>query len=156
MILASITPAFASLSPTGLHSLAPSFASQLPLGFAFISPFLIPILVPAIFFLFIASMVGMGLLSKTEQEKARQATIRLAIEKGQPLPPELLKEGAPREKADDRKAGLILVAVGVGSFIALRVADFIDVRNIEWFAAVPFLIGVALLINHALQAKKPL
>ena len=154
MIPSPLSTAFASLSPAGLLPLASSFDIRFPHGFADVSPILIPILVPAVFFFFITCMVAIGVLSKTEKEMARQATIRLAIEKGQPLPPELLKGGVPPEKGDDRRAGLILIAVGIGAFIALRIADFVNIHNIEWFAAIPFLIGVALLLNCALQKKK--
>jgi hypothetical protein len=154
MILSSLAPALTSLSPVDLPPLASLFSIHPAHVLAEFTPLLIPILVPAVFFLLLNCMVGIGLIAKTEQEKARQATIRLAIEKGQPLPPELVKEGVPPKKTDDRKSGLILIAVGVGSFVALRVADFFDIHNVEWFAAIPFLIGVALLVNCALQKKK--
>ena len=163
MILSSVLPTLASLSPAGLLPLASSSDFHLPASFAEFSPLLIPILVPAVFFLFITCMVALGVVKKIEQEKARQATIRMAIEKGQPIPPEMLAEKQfqiPPEllkaKApDDRKTGLILVAGGIGSFVALRAVDLFQIHGIEWFAAIPFLIGVALLLNYALQQKKP-
>lgn len=136
---------------------------------ASLEPWLISIAIPGMVFLFVGVIVGLGLWHKTETEKARQATIRLALEKGQfvppellkgqPVPPELLKEllkaGPPKAdlKGNDRRFGLINVALGIGLFVALRAMSY-QTGGAEWFALIPFLIGVALLVNWALT-KKP-
>jgi len=169
----------ATLPIMNISPLVLTFAAQsmtVPLASLFhwpvigaLEPWMISIAIPGMVFLFIAVIVGFGLWHSTETEKARQATIRLALEKGLPLPPdllkrqpvppellkELLKAGPPKAdlKGNDRRFGLINVALGIGLFVALRAMPY-QTGGAEWFALIPFLIGVALLVNWALT-KNP-
>ena len=91
----------ATLPIMNISPLVLTFAAQsmtVPLASLFhwpvigaLEPWMISIAIPGMVFLFIAVIVGFGLWHSTETEKARQATIRLALEKGLPLPPDLLK-----------------------------------------------------------------
>ena len=70
-------------------------------------------------FAFIVAIVAVNSANARKKAELHHATIRLALEKGQPLPPELLNPPAacePKRKFNDRKAGLILIAVGIGLY----------------------------------------
>jgi hypothetical protein len=77
-----------------------------------------------------------------------QVTIRAALEKGQPLSPELLERlmlpiasNANRRNVDLRR-GVILVAVGVGIGV-IGVAAAPTLKEALAFAVLPFVIGLA-------------
>ena len=95
-------------------------------------------------------IVVAGLYFRHQQEKLWHETARIALEKGQPMPPMRdEKEARPgsRDAAQDFRAGLVLVGVGVGLYFFLGFG----------FAALVGSIGVALLVYSAcvaLFAKK--
>jgi hypothetical protein len=103
-------------------------------------------------FAFVIAIVAINHVNARRKAELRHETIRLALEKGQPLPPELLNMPATVEqkpKSNDRKAGLILIAVGVGLYFFFSAGGW-ESRipgNLRWVALIPGLIGVALLIN---------
>jgi hypothetical protein len=89
-------------------------------------------------------------------------TARLALEKGQPIPEQSPDSGGNwfgsanqtenKDIAANRRRGLLIsglvnVAVGAGLFIALVNMA----KQAAYFAAIPFFIGVALLIAAALD-----
>jgi hypothetical protein len=121
-------------------------------SFDFEAGTLIPIVAIAAPFLFAFAMVAIGASADARKQKLRHDTIRLAIEKGQPIPADVLEVDASKKKRDDRRSGLILIAVGVGSFFFLRnFTGFAGERGLEWAALIPGLIGVAMLISWALD-----
>jgi len=80
-------------------------------------------------------------------------TARLALEKGQPLPI-LPDDDTPRSAdsgsaANDIRAGLVLIAVGVGLYLFL--GNFIS-RALGYVGAIPGFIGVALLLFGTVRA----
>jgi hypothetical protein len=91
-------------------------------------------------------VIFMGVRSKDRAEM--QKTIRMSIEKGQPLPPELIddlrdtRKGRGRSPMRDIRAGIILMAVAGG----MTAWNYIDHGGPSGIAAIPGLIGVALLI----------
>jgi len=103
-------------------------------------------------FAFVVAIVAMRFSNARRKAELQHQTIRLALEKGQPLPPELLNMPAAVEqkpKCNDRKAGLILIAVGVGLYFFFSAGGW-ESRipgNLRWVALIPGLIGVALLLN---------
>jgi hypothetical protein len=94
---------------------------------------------------------------RSKERAEAQKTIRMAIEKGQPLPQEYLdslqKTGrATKSPGSDIRSGLILIAVGVG----MAVWAYIDhgyLTGLAGVAAIPGFIGVALLIMGIINAN---
>ena len=97
--------------------------------------------------------------------RLRHETARLALEKGQPLPPWIGDENedgaattstatpavAPSRKRPGLLGGLVLVAVGAGLYLGLERAA----PTLSHFAAVPAFTGVALLHHGLLDALLP-
>ena len=139
---------------TTIWGLPPAF-----LDIGGVGPYLIPIAGMA----FVLGIIIIGSLEKTQKEKLRHETIRRALEKGQTVPSELLDGTAsfrllaekfgPRPR-DDRRAGLICLAIGIGIFLFfhfMRLSEHDIPAGVPWLGAIPALIGVALLINWALE-----
>jgi Domain of unknown function (DUF6249) len=81
-------------------------------------------------------------------------TIRMMVEKGQPVPPELLAPlpSAPPQRSDMRR-GVILVMVGLGLMLFLGAAN--DWEGGAWAVGlIPLLIGVGYLLVWKLERKK--
>jgi Domain of unknown function (DUF6249) len=81
-------------------------------------------------------------------------TIRMMVEKGQPVPPELLAPPAPvqRQRSDMRR-GVVLVMVGLGLMLFLGAVS--DWEGGGWaLGTIPFLIGVGYLLVWKLEGKK--
>jgi Domain of unknown function (DUF6249) len=90
--------------------------------------------------------------SAHRREKLWHETARVALEKGQPLPP-MPAEAAPSPvKAgppNDIRTGLVLVALGAGLYLFL---DTFVARNLGYVGAIPGFIGLALLFYGLLSA----
>lgn len=80
---------------------------------------------------------------KHRKARINQETIVRLAEKGLPIPPELM---APPSRYASLKAGLMLVAVGIGLAIFQH-----DVGKPWTIGLIPGLIGVALLIAWAIE-----
>ena len=107
-------------------------------------------------FAFVIAIMAINHLNARRKAELHHETIRLALEKGQPLPPELLDPpvaAEPKIKVSDRKSGLILIAVGIGLyFFFLGIAEPMNIPvGVRWVGLIPGLIGVALLINWAFE-----
>jgi len=75
----------------------------------------------------------------------------LMIEKGQPIPPELLQsQDPPRRPKSDLRSGLVLVGIGIGVGIFL----YVQHGNVWPAALIPLLMGVAFLITWKIEANK--
>ncbi|MET0337393.1 MAG: DUF6249 domain-containing protein [Caulobacter sp.] len=79
------------------------------------------VLIPLAPFIMVIAIVVIPQWLKSRERREMQATVRAAIEKGQPLPPELIeamsKEVKPTKTssaARDVRIGVILIAVGAG------------------------------------------
>ena len=86
--------------------------------------------------------------------RMRQRTIRMMVEKGQPVPAELLAPATRgiRRRSDVRR-GVIWTMVGLGLIIWLAAVN--DWEGGAWsFGLIPFLIGVGYLIVWKLENKK--
>ncbi len=79
-------------------------------------------------------------------------TLRAMIDKGVPIPPELLaapRESAPPRIRNDFRTGLILVCIGLALMIITRGS-----YRMPNFGLIPFLIGIAFLIAWKVEQKK--
>jgi hypothetical protein len=86
--------------------------------------------------------------------RSRQRTIRMMVEKGQPVPAELL---APHTKAvrqrSDVRRGVIWTMTGLGAMIFLGAVN--DWEGGAWsIGLIPFLIGLGYLMIWKLEGKK--
>jgi hypothetical protein len=88
------------------------------------------------------TIILVGMRHKQERRRLWHETARLALEKGQPLPP---PDEAPHAgTTNDFRVGLILVAIGAACYIAIEDRDKLVL------AAVPGFVGLALVINGVL------
>ena len=81
-------------------------------------------------------------------------TIRMMVEKGQPVPPALLAPPPPalRQRSDMRR-GVVLVMVGLGLILFLGAVN--DWEGGAWAVGIiPFLIGVGYLLVWKLEGRK--
>ena len=86
--------------------------------------------------------------------RMRQRTIRMMVEKGQPVPAELLAPEMRRvRRRSDVRRGVIWTMVGLGLIIWLAAVN--DWEGGAWsFGLIPFLIGLGYLIVWKLENKK--
>nr|WP_240387265.1 DUF6249 domain-containing protein [Brevundimonas naejangsanensis] len=100
---------------------------------------------------------------KSRDRREMQATLRSAIEKGQPLPPEVIesitKDNAkpPATAARDLRTGVILLAVAMGIAImgyALRFNAMDAFYAVSGVAAIPGMIGLAFIILSIFNKNK--
>ena len=112
-------------------------------GIVFLSIFGAPVL--------IVIMIGIFALLVS---RSRQRTIRMLVEKGQPVPAELLAPAtrAVRQRSDVRR-GVVWTMVGLGLMIWLGAVN--DWEGGAWsLGLIPFLIGLGYLIVWKLENKK--
>jgi len=112
-------------------------------GIVFLSIFGAPVL--------IVVMIGIFTLLVS---RSRQRTIRMLVEKGQPVPAELLAPAtrAVRQRSDVRR-GVVWSMVGLGLMIFLGAVN--DWEGGAWsLGLIPFLIGLGYLIVWKLENKK--
>ena len=114
----------------------------------------VPLGVPLGSFAMVVGIVWLGVGLKLKRNKMLHETIRLMIDKGQPIPPELLQpqELASRPRSDLR-TGLVMIAVGIG--LSLLLISLHDLpRGIAAVGVIPFLMGVAFLIAWKIESNK--
>ena len=86
--------------------------------------------------------------------RSRQRTIRMMVEKGQPVPAELLAPHtrAVRQRSDVRR-GVIWTMIGLGAMIFFGAVN--DWEGGVWsIGLIPFLIGLGYLMVWKLEGKK--
>ena len=120
---------------------------------------LIPIVAIIFTFGMPIAIVAIIRIGKSRDNAELQRTLRMSIEKGQPLPPEFVEsmqksQPRPKSPATDLRWGLILIAVALG----IIAWNFFDngyvVDGDAGFAAVPGFIGLALLILGIIGNRK--
>ncbi len=97
------------------------------------------------------AIVAIIQISKARNNAELQKTLRMSIEKGQPLPPEFvesMQRAVPKAKnpMNDVRAGLILMAVAVGAMIWNYLDHGVVGGHMSGVAAIPGLIGLVLFI----------
>ena len=98
-----------------------------------------------------------GAISKAHKQRLHHETIRLALEKGQPIPAGTFQEDRSMGGANelgriptkrDRRAGLILLGIAFGLLVFLWAKEG---HGVQWVALIPGGIGAALLLNAMLD-----
>lgn len=121
------------------------------------------ILIPLAPFLMVVAIVVIPAWLKSRERREMQATLRTAIEKGQPLPPEVIETISrenvkpPATAARDLRTGVILLAVafGIGIFgYAVSFAEMDAYYPIVGIAAIPGMIGLAFIILSFFNKNK--
>jgi hypothetical protein len=120
-----------------------------------IPEFVIPIV--AIVFLTIFGapvlIVGLILYFSFSRQRALHRTVRMMVEKGQPVPEALLNPPPAQRQRSDVRRGVILTMIGVGLMVFLAAAN--DWEGGAWtLGFIPFLIGVGYLLVWKLDTKK--
>ena len=101
----------------------------------------------------VAIVIMIGIFSMIAT-RMRQRTIRMMVEKGQPVPAELLAPATRgiRRRSDVRR-GVVWTMVGLGLMLWLAAVN--DWEGGAWsFGLIPFLIGLGYLIVWKLENKK--
>jgi hypothetical protein len=124
-------------------------------------------LIPIALFAMIAAIVIVPTYLRSKERKEMQATLRAAIDKGQPLPPEVIdalsKDNIkpPATASRDLRLGVILLAVSIGIGLFGYAFNFVGgfdegkaVAPIIGLAAIPGMIGVAFCILSAFNKNK--
>jgi hypothetical protein len=80
-------------------------------------------------------------------------TVRMMIEKGQPVPAALLNPPPPQRQRSDMRRGVVLVMAGLGLMVFLGAAS--DWEGGAWsIGIIPFLIGAGYLLVWRLERRK--
>jgi len=130
-------------------------------------------LVPIVFWVAIAAIVIAPQYFKSRDRQKLQETLRVAFEKGQPVPPELIE--AMSSNVTDRfiptpdrdlRRGVVLIAVGLGLMglgyglwyglmSVEEIAAYITGGTVAGAGAIPGLIGVAYLLLWFTKRGQP-
>lgn len=118
-------------------------------------------LVPIALFAMIAAIVIVPKYFKTKEREKLQDTLRAAIEKGQPLPPEVIQaittDVKVKSPGSDLRTGLIWlgVAAGIAAFgFAVSFEESDALYPLLGIAAFPGFVGLAFLILAMVSGKK--
>jgi hypothetical protein len=100
--------------------------------------------------IFIVAVILYFSFSKT---RALHRTVRLMVEKGQPVPEALLNPPPAQRQRSDMRRGVVLAMVGLGLMIFLGAVN--DWEGGAWsIGLIPFLIGAGYLLVWKLEGKK--
>lgn len=121
---------------------------RLPIAFA-VSGGIPENLLPVVLGGMMLGALGIGIafvaiITDAKTEKSRHELIRVALEKDQPIPPALISR-RDREKtpADDRRTGIILLAVSVGIFVFF---GQLGLGPLRYVSAITGCLGIAFLL----------
>ena len=121
------------------------------------------ILIPLAPFLMVIAIVVIPAWLKSKERREMQATLRSAIEKGQPLPPEVIDALSrdnikpPSTAGRDLRVGVILLAVSIGIALfgyALSFKEWDAFYPISGIAAIPGMIGLAFIVLSFFNKNK--
>lgn len=122
------------------------------------------VLIPITMFAMIAAIVIVPAWFKSKERKEMQATLRASVEKGQPLPPEVIEAlsrdntKTPSTASRDLRIGVILlsVAIGIGaafSWLGYQIGHQ-EPYGFAAFAAIPGAIGLAFIVLSFFNKNK--
>lgn len=122
----------------------------------------VEIFVPLAFFAMIVAIVAIPTWFKSRDRREMQGTLRTAIEKGQPLPPEVIDAlskdvGKPPSAHRDLRVGVVWLAIGLGVATFAWMVGFEEneaVYPVMGIAAIPGFIGLAFIILSFFNKNK--
>ena len=125
------------------------------------------ILIPLAPFIMVIAIVVVPAILKSKERKEMQATLRAAIDKGQPLPPEVIEALSkdnlkpPATATRDLRVGVILLAVSIGIALFGWAVGFVNgyeehraVFPIIGLASIPGMIGLAFIVLSFFNKNK--
>lgn len=113
-------------------------------------------LIPIVMFICLAVVVAIFLMFRHRSRAELQQTVRMALDKGQELTPEIIERlGQPKQPPySDLRRALIWIATGVGFAAFGFILDEEDaVRPLIAVGAFPLVIGIAYLILSRFSEK---
>ncbi len=115
-----------------------------------------PIAIVGTIFGFSALMIGIVAYARHRNQRLRHETIRVALEKGQPLPPELLGRRTGRDPATgDLRRGILLIAVGLGIGLYLFLSPPPGAPDHTWAVGfIPGMMGISFVLSHVLTRRQ--
>ena len=119
-----------------------------------IPEFVIPIVAITMLTIFGAPVLIVGLIMyfSFSRSRALHRTVRMMVEKGQPVPEALLNPPPAQRQRSDMRRGIVLTMIGLGIGIFLAATDW---GGSSWtLGIIPFLIGVGYLVVWKLEGKK--
>jgi hypothetical protein len=123
-------------------------------------PKLAPVIV-SIPFVFVVALVTVTSIAQHRRKAMLHRTLAAMIEKGVPIPPELLQSSeAVNPKRSDLYRGLVMCGVGIGLILFLWIhgGEFIAGKHAGGLWAVgfiPLFVGIGRLIAWKLELRKP-
>lgn len=123
------------------------------------------LLIPLAPFIMVVAIVAIVQITKNRERREVQKTIRTALEKGQPLPTEMIEAmGQDARKvvpsaARDMRIGVIWLAVAVGMTVMGWALGYVDGDNeifyvLSGVAAIPGFIGLAFIVLSFFNKNK--
>jgi predicted PurR-regulated permease PerM len=120
-----------------------------------IPEFVIPIVAITLLTVFGAPVliVGLILYFSFSRSRALHRTVRMMVEKGQPVPEALLNPPPAQRQRSDVRRGVVLTMIGIGVTVFLGAAS--EWEGGAWtLGLIPFLIGVGYLLVWKLDTKR--
>ena len=117
--------------------------------------FVIPIVAITMLTVFGAPVLIVGLIMYFSFSRSRtlQKTIRMMVEKGQPVPEALLNPPPAQRQRSDVRRGVVLAMIGIGLMVFFGAVN--DWEGGSWtLGLIPFLIGAGYLLVWKLDTKK--
>jgi hypothetical protein len=107
------------------------------------------VLVPLGFFVSLGVTVVFALFLRHRKDAERQQTLRLMIEKGVTIPPDLITP--PERRRSDLRRGVVLLALGAGLSLMLAMIDTGDAGGVWSIGLIPGLVGAGYLLVWKLE-----
>jgi len=117
--------------------------------------FVLPIVAITMLTVFGAPVLIVGLIMYFSFSRSRslQKTVRMMVEKGQPVPEALLNPPPAQRQRSDIRRGVVLTMIGIGLMVFFGAVN--DWEGGAWtLGLIPFLIGVGYLLVWKLDTKK--
>jgi hypothetical protein len=122
----------------------------------------VDVMVPIALFAMVAAIVIVPRYFRSLERQKMAETVRVAIEKGQPLPPEVVEALTVGGRSEvtpgrDLRRGVTLIAVAFGLAVLGLVVGHGEhqaVHPLVGVAAIPGFIGLALIVIHLLEKPR--